>query len=184
MLLTCLAILSVAAAVLICLLAGVSFWWLPLLLLGCFLGAAALAFGFLWLMCAIVDTNKPQEVYSKFYQKLAKVYIKALVPIVQVRIHKRGLEQLPKEVKSERFERLLALQNEIAKEKNQPLVGKPMRVLCDGVSKTNPSVYSGRTEGNKIVFFEGSEADTGSFVTVVADRADAFAFYGKKTENN
>lgn len=97
MLLTCLAILSAAAAVLICLLAGVSFWWLPLLILGCFLGAAALAFGFLWVMCAIVDIDKPQEVYSKFYQKLAKVYIKALVPIVQVRIHKRGVEQLPTE---------------------------------------------------------------------------------------
>ena len=97
MLLTCLAILSAAAAVLICILAGISFWWLPLLILGCFLGGAALAFGFLWLMCAIVDTSKPQETYSKFYQKLAKLYIKALVPIVQVRIHKRGLEQLPKD---------------------------------------------------------------------------------------
>ena len=88
---------SLVAAVLICLLAGVSFWWLPLLLLGCFLGAAAVAFGFLWLMCAIVDTNKPQEERSKFYQALATLYIKALVPIVQVRIHKRGLERLPKE---------------------------------------------------------------------------------------
>jgi len=97
MLLTCLAILSAVASVLICVLAGVSFWWLPLLLPGCFLGGAAIAFGFLWLMCAIVDTRKPQENYSKFYQKLAKIYIKALVPLVQVRIHKRGLEQMPKE---------------------------------------------------------------------------------------
>ena len=97
MLLTCLTVFSAVAAVLICVLAGVSFWWLPLLILGCFLGAAAVAFGFLWLMCAIVDTGKPQERYSKFYQKLAKLYIKALVPIVQVRIHKRGLEQMPKE---------------------------------------------------------------------------------------
>ena len=97
MLLTCLTVFSAVAAVLICVLAGVSFWWLPLLILGCFLGAAAVAFGFLWLMCAIVDTGKPQECYSKFYQKLAKLYIKALVPIVQVRIHKRGLEQMPKE---------------------------------------------------------------------------------------
>ena len=90
------------------------------------------------------------------------------------------MEQLPKEVKSARFERLLALQNEIAKEKNQPLVGIPMRVLCDGVSKTNTALYSGRTEGNKIAFFEGTPEDTGKFVEFVADRADAFAFYGKK----
>ena len=61
MLLTGLAAVSVIAALLICMLGGVSFWWLSLLLPGCFLGAAAVAFGFLWLMCAIVDFDKPQE---------------------------------------------------------------------------------------------------------------------------
>ena len=89
-------------------------------------------------------------------------------------------EQIPPAVQSARFERLLALQKEIALEKNLPLVGKPQRVLCDGVSKNNPSLYSGRTEGNKIAFFEGSPEDTGRYLDFVADRADAFAFYGKK----
>ena len=97
MLLTGLAAVSVIAAVLICLLGSVSFWWLPLLILGCFVGAAAIAFGFLWVMCAIVDFDKPQEHDSKFYRFLAKIYIEALVPLVQVHIHKRGLEKLPKE---------------------------------------------------------------------------------------
>ena len=89
-------------------------------------------------------------------------------------------EQIPPAVQSARFERLLALQKEIALAKNLPLVGKPQRVLCDGVSKNNPSLYSGRTEGNKIAFFEGSPEDTGRYLDFVADRADAFAFYGKK----
>lgn len=97
MLLTCLTILSAVAAVLICVLGGVSFWWLPLLLLGCFLGGLAVAFGFLWFMCALVDFDKPQEHDSKFYRFLAKIYIEALVPLVRVHIHKRGLEKLPKE---------------------------------------------------------------------------------------
>ena len=97
MLLTCLTILSAVASALICVLGGVSFWWLPLLLIGCFLGGLAVAFGFLWLMCAIVDFDKPQEHDSKFYRFLAKIYIEALVPLVQVHIHKRGLEKLPKE---------------------------------------------------------------------------------------
>ena len=90
------------------------------------------------------------------------------------------MEQVPREVQNARFDRLLALQGEIAKAKNQPLVGKPLRVLCDGVSKNNPALYSGRTEGNKIVFFEGAPEDRGRFVDFVADRADAFALYGKK----
>ena len=90
------------------------------------------------------------------------------------------MEQIPAEIKSARFDRLLALQNAIALEKNQPLVGKRLRVLCDGVSKNNPALYSGRTEGNKIAFFEGTAEDTGRFVDFVPERADAFALYGRK----
>ncbi len=90
------------------------------------------------------------------------------------------MEQLPQTVKSARFERLLALQNEISLQKNRILEGQILRVLCDGVSKNNAELYSGRTEGNKIVFFEGDPADTGTFVNVKIERGDAFALYGTK----
>ena len=89
-------------------------------------------------------------------------------------------DQIPDKIKNERFDRLLALQNEIAAEKNATMVGSTVRVLCDGVSKNNKDAYSGRTEGNKIVFFEGNEADTGKFVNVRVDRAEPFALYGEK----
>jgi tRNA-2-methylthio-N6-dimethylallyladenosine synthase len=89
-------------------------------------------------------------------------------------------DQIPKEVQNKRFDRLLALQNEISLEKNLPFVGREVRVLCDGESKTNSLVYSGRTDGGKIVFFEGNEADKGQFVTIKIERAEAFALYGKK----
>ncbi|MBR4873210.1 MAG: tRNA (N6-isopentenyl adenosine(37)-C2)-methylthiotransferase MiaB [Clostridia bacterium] len=91
-------------------------------------------------------------------------------------------DQIPAEVKSARFERLLAVQNEIALKKNLPLVGKTVRVLCDGISKTNDKVYSGRTDGSKIVFFDGCEEDTGRFVNVRITRAEAFALYGDKID--
>ena len=91
-------------------------------------------------------------------------------------------DQIADEVKSRWFERLLALQNEIGLSKNRELVGKTMRVLCDGISKNNPDLLCGRTEGNKIAFFEGSPDLTGRFVEFTAERADAFAFYGKITE--
>ena len=90
------------------------------------------------------------------------------------------MEQVPKDVTGARFERLLALQKDIGKEKNDALVGKTLRVLCDGVSKGNESLYSGRTDGNKIAFFEGCEEDVGKFVNITVERADAFALYGKK----
>ncbi len=88
--------------------------------------------------------------------------------------------QIPPEVKSERFERLLSVQNEISLAKNQPLVGKTLRVLCDGKSKKNDNICSGRTESNKIVFFDAEEKDIGQFVNIKISRADTFALYGEK----
>ncbi len=89
-------------------------------------------------------------------------------------------DQVPPEVQKRRFEKLLAVQNEISLEKNLPFVGKTVRVLCDGVSKTNEDMYSGRTEEGKIVFFEGEECDKGNFVMINIKRAEAFALYGEK----
>lgn len=89
-------------------------------------------------------------------------------------------DQIPKEIQGERFDRLLVLQNGIALKKNTPLIGKTVRVLCDGESKNNPDTYSGRTETNKIVFFDGVPSDKGRYVNVKIDRVEAFALYGTK----
>ncbi len=91
-------------------------------------------------------------------------------------------EQIDPKIKGERFDKLLALQHDIALEKNQPMVGKVVRVLCDGPSKNNPEIYSGREEGNKIVFFHACPEQTGNFVNVRIDRADAFALWGEMIE--
>ena len=87
--------------------------------------------------------------------------------------------QIPKEVKGARFDRMLALQNEISFELNKALEGKTVRVLCDGPSKSNENVFSGRTEGGKIVFFDGEDNDIGKFLNVNIERADTFALSGK-----
>ncbi len=91
-------------------------------------------------------------------------------------------DQISPSVQHERFERLLAVQKEIGERKNQALLGQELRVLCDGVSRGNEALYGGRTEGNKSAFFEGAPADEGQFITFVAERADAFALYGKRVE--
>ena len=91
-------------------------------------------------------------------------------------------DQIPKPVQQERFDRLLALQAEIGAEKNAALVGQTLRVLCDGVSKTNPALYSGRTDGYKIEFFPGDARDVGRFIPVRITRADAFALWGERAD--
>ena len=89
--------------------------------------------------------------------------------------------QIPNKVQSERFERLLAVQNEIALKKNQPLVGKTLRVLCDGVSKTNEALCQGRTDQGKIVFFPCDPSHMGEYINVRVERADNYALYGTVT---
>ena len=90
------------------------------------------------------------------------------------------MEQLDDKLKSERFDRLLAEQNAVSLESNRALVGKTLRVLCDGASKNDSSVINGRTEGGKIVFFDADESFTGKFVDVEIERGETFALYGKR----
>jgi len=89
-------------------------------------------------------------------------------------------DQVPADVKSRRFEKLLEVQKEISEENNKKLFGQTLRVLCDGISKNDSTVYSGRTDGNKIVFFNGDTEDTGNFVNIKIERTEAFALYGHK----
>jgi tRNA-2-methylthio-N6-dimethylallyladenosine synthase len=75
--------------------------------------------------------------------------------------------------------RLLALQNELLAEKNEAYVGKTLRVLVEGASKTNEAKLSARTEGNRIVLFDGDESLTGEFVNVKITKSSPFALLGE-----
>ncbi len=89
-------------------------------------------------------------------------------------------EQIAPSEKSERMDMLLKTQNEISLAKNKLMEGKTVRVLCEGLSKNNDNVYGGRTQGGKLVFFDGEPSDAGKFVSIKIERADTFALYGIK----
>jgi tRNA-2-methylthio-N6-dimethylallyladenosine synthase len=80
-------------------------------------------------------------------------------------------DQLPKEVVQERFERLLALQEEISFERNRRMVGRAEEVVVEGSSKKDPSKLTGRTRTNKPVHFDSDGAAEGSLRTVRITRA-------------
>jgi tRNA-2-methylthio-N6-dimethylallyladenosine synthase len=88
--------------------------------------------------------------------------------------------QISKEVSAKRFDQLLALQEQIALEKNQPMLGSVTRVLCNGVSKTDNGMLSGRNGQNKIVFWENDGTPAGAWADIQIDRVAPFALYGKK----
>lgn len=92
------------------------------------------------------------------------------------------LEQVPDDVKTERMSRLLALQNELLAEKNEYYVGKTLRVLVEGPSKTNGAKMSARTEGNRIVLFDGDESLTGKFIDLKITSSAPFALMGEIAE--
>ena len=88
--------------------------------------------------------------------------------------------QIPREVQNARFARLLELQNQIALEKNEEMVGRTLRVLSEGESKGNEGVFVARTEGNKIVHFTDPDGSTkGRFVNVKITRAEPFVLHGE-----
>ena len=91
-------------------------------------------------------------------------------------------DQIPKEISAARFERLLALQEELSLAANEPLLHTVQRVLCDGASKTDAGMLSGRNGQNKIVFWQEDGTAPGEWVTLKIDRVAPFALYGTKYE--
>lgn len=89
------------------------------------------------------------------------------------------MEQVDDKIKSERMERLLKLQNELLAEKNLSYVGKTMRVLVEGRGKTNTEKMSARTEGNRIVLFDGDDSLTGNFAYIKITKSAPFALFGE-----
>ncbi len=87
--------------------------------------------------------------------------------------------QIPEEIKHERFNRLVDVINRISAEKNARYVGRIEKVLVDGPSKTNSRTYGGRTETFKLVNFRGSTDMIGQIVNVRITGANTFSLEGE-----
>ncbi len=72
--------------------------------------------------------------------------------------------QIDEKVKHERFNRLKSLAEKIIEEGNKKYVGTVQKVLVEGKSKTNDKIYTGRTETNKVVNFEGNDDLVGKVI--------------------
>ncbi|MCR5592736.1 MAG: tRNA (N6-isopentenyl adenosine(37)-C2)-methylthiotransferase MiaB [Saccharofermentans sp.] len=76
-------------------------------------------------------------------------------------------DQIPHDVVTERFGRLLDLQNNLAYKSNLAKVGKTEEILIEGMSSTAPDILTGRTMSNHLINFtipdslkiEGKSAD-------------------------
>lgn len=88
-------------------------------------------------------------------------------------------DQIPEEVKHQRFDRLVDAVNSDSAEKNAAYKGRIERVLVEGVSKKNENTLTGRTEGFKLVDFEGGRELIGQMVNVEITEGKTFSLTGK-----
>ncbi len=65
--------------------------------------------------------------------------------------------QIPEEIKHERFNRLKELVESQIEENNKKYIGTMQKVMVEGISKNNPNMLTGRTDSNKVVVFEGDK---------------------------
>lgn len=87
--------------------------------------------------------------------------------------------QIEMSVKSERFARLMELQERVAMERNQNLVGKKLRVLIDGQKEDK---LTARTSGNILVEVAGDKNLIGQFKNIIITEAQAWQLKAEVTE--
>ena len=88
-------------------------------------------------------------------------------------------DNVSEEVKIERLNRMIALQNELSAESNRRDVGKEMEVLVEGRSKRSAEEYIGRTSQNKVVVFPKGDTKPGDFVKVLITDSSSATLRGQ-----
>ncbi len=96
-------------------------------------------------------------------------------------------DDVPDEVKRQRNNELLAIQNAISLEDNRPWVGRQAEILVEGPSKVGRRQLDadevvqlvGRTTCDRIVVFDGRRELVGRILAVEIEKVDAFTLFGK-----
>lgn len=89
-------------------------------------------------------------------------------------------EQVPDDVKHDRFKRLIEVVNKSCEKSNKKYDGKLVKVLVEGESKNDNDKLSGRTETSKLVNFTGNKDNIGKIVDVKITKTLSFALEGEE----
>lgn len=91
------------------------------------------------------------------------------------------VDDVPMAVKKERLARLQSTVLASANRISESMVGRVETVLVEGPSRKDPAQYSGRTENNRVVNFDGGEHLVGRFVAVRITEALPNSLRGRLT---
>lgn len=89
-------------------------------------------------------------------------------------------DQIPEEVVKQRFDRLLALIQEISAERTQKHVGTVQSVLVESMNEQDENLVTGRLENNSVVHFKGDKTMIGSIYNVKLLEAKGFYYMGER----
>ena len=87
--------------------------------------------------------------------------------------------QIPEEIKHERFNRLVEAVNENVIRGNKFYEGKTVEVLVEGTSKNDETKLMGRTRNGRLVNFSGDTSLIGKLINVKIYRAQPFSLLGE-----
>ncbi|WP_312652208.1 tRNA (N6-isopentenyl adenosine(37)-C2)-methylthiotransferase MiaB [Proteiniclasticum sp.] len=91
----------------------------------------------------------------------------------------RMKEQIPEEIKHERFNRLVEAINRHSIAINKTYQDQVVEVLVEGLSKNNEEYLQGRTRTGKTVNFPGNESLKGKLVDIRITKARSFSLMGE-----
>jgi tRNA-2-methylthio-N6-dimethylallyladenosine synthase len=91
-------------------------------------------------------------------------------------------DNVPEEVKIDRLNRMIALQNQLSLESNLRDVGKTFEVLVEGYSKRSRDDMFGRTQQNKVIVFPAGDTQVGQLVHCRVDSASSATLKGQRVD--
>lgn len=91
--------------------------------------------------------------------------------------------QVPDAIVHDRFDRLLKVVNETAREQNGRLTGQTLPVLAEQVDEKDASMITGRLSNNSVVHFKGDASVIGKIVSVKLEEAKGFYYLGRICDN-
>jgi tRNA-2-methylthio-N6-dimethylallyladenosine synthase len=88
-------------------------------------------------------------------------------------------DQVSLDVKKLRLQKLMELQNARSLAWRKNMLGQEYEILVEGPSKSDPEQLTGRTRGNEIVVFKGTDDMVGKLITVKITSANSWTLFGE-----
>ncbi len=129
--------------------------------------------------------GETEEDFEETLDVVCKVNFEQIYMFIYSRRHGTRADkmenQIPEEIKHERFDRLKSLYESQLPENNSKYIGTIQPILVEGLSKNNKDIYTGRTESNKVVNFKGKEEFVGQIINVKIIEDHAWYLEGEIT---